>query len=146
MLPLAEGFRSSKTGDSGPAPRRNAVQKPLPLDIQQVLEAHAQGCLDDPLAKYRDLYARGSRHGVVLINLAQLELDAGHPDQAVRHSQSFVARNPGFASAWLILGVAQRRLGQTKPSIQSLRQAVTLDQTNWGLGSAFLCHCMTRAS
>lgn len=132
MLPLAEGFRSSKPADSGPSPRRNSAQTGLLLDIQQVLDAHAQGCLDDPLVKYRDLYARGSRHGVILINLAQLELDAGHLDQAVRHAQSFVAKNPGFASAWLILGVTQRRLGQTKSAIQSLRQAVTLDPDQLG--------------
>ncbi len=101
-------------------------------EIQQILQVHAKGDLDDPLSTYRDLYVRGSRDLGVLINLAQLELAADHPDQAVRYGQAFVAKNADFAPAWLMLGVAQRRLGRRRAAIQSLRQAVTLDPHQHG--------------
>ena len=45
------------------------------------------GSLDDPLAEYRDLYARGCRDLGVPLNLAQLELAADFSDQAVAHAQ-----------------------------------------------------------
>ena len=82
---------------------RNAHQGVDPLELQQVLEAHVNGSLDDPLAEYRDLYARGCRDLGVLINLAQLELAADFSDQAVEHAQAAVDRYSSFARLGLCL-------------------------------------------
>ena len=128
---MAEGFGSSKSPGPGQIPP-NAHQGVDPSELQQVLEAHANGSLDDPLAEYRDLHARGCRDLVVLINLAQLELAADFSDQAVEHAQAAVDRYSSFAPAWLVLGVAQRRLGNLNASIGSLRQALKLDPDQLG--------------
>ena len=129
---MAEGFRSSKSSGRRSSSSSDLGKSVSTSEIQQVLEAHAKNRLDDPLAVYRDLHDRGSRDLGVLINLAQLELAADHPDQAVRHAQAVVARNADFAPAWLVLGVAQRRLGQLNAAIQSLRQVVKLDPHQLG--------------
>ena len=129
---MAEGFRSSNPTNRRPSKRSNEGHSVSSSEIQQILQLHAKGDLDDPLATYRDLYVRGSRDLGVLINLAQLELAADHPDQAARHGQAFVAKKADFAPAWLLLGVAQRRLGRRRAAIQSLRHAVTLDPHQHG--------------
>ena len=105
-------------------------------EIQSVLEAHRAGRLETPLEAYRALFARGCLDASVRMNLAQLEIVHGSLGQAASHAQAVATLHPDYTLAWFVLGFAQRRLGQLRSSINSLRTALSLDPQHLG---AWIC-------
>jgi len=62
-----------------------------------------------------------------LVNIGNLHLEAGDPDEAIRYYESAVRSDEDYALAHHNLGVAYKRLGRTADSVRELRKAHRLE-------------------
>ncbi|RMG11811.1 MAG: hypothetical protein D6731_14945, partial [Planctomycetota bacterium] len=104
----------------------------LNLDARRFLKGRGgKGPTPGDLRKARDRLQRAVRsfpddprnH----MTLASVELLLGRPERAVRHAEDAVARKHDYARAYLILGHAQRRLGNLRRAVDAYLQCLEHD-------------------
>jgi tetratricopeptide (TPR) repeat protein len=83
------------------------------------------------VAQARDAFeaalAIDPRYPPALVNVGNLHLEAGDPQQAIRYYERAVLSDDDYAPAHHNLGVAYKRLGRTADAVRELRKATRLE-------------------
>lgn len=131
---VSRGFQPSRATPRQPKkPRADESQGSQGLeDLQRLIHHHATGVLDDPLLAYRTMLEHGVRHPALYLNLAQLELNAGHLDRADDLLDQALLLQPESSVALALQGTVKRRKGEIEASLLCLRRALSLDPNQFG--------------
>ena len=126
---VSRGFQNSRF-----SPRKKtrsvggeAIPKVGLAELQQLVQDHVAGRLNDPLHAYREMHDRGMQHPLLSLNLAQLELASGALDRADQLLDQTLAMQDDLAAAWALQGTVKRRSGDLQASIDCLHRALALD-------------------
>jgi predicted Zn-dependent protease len=82
---------------------------------------------DEALAAFCAALEADEQHAPALVNLGNLLLEDGHPEDAVDYYEAALRADPHYALAYQNLGVACKRLGRRAESVRNLRVAARLE-------------------
>lgn len=105
-----------------PDPQLEAVR----ADYEIALATIASGDLDSAAAQLRDIAERAPQSVTPLANLARVQQQLGHVDEAEKSLREAIARHPE-APFYNALGVLQRKQGKFAEARQSYQQALAID-------------------
>lgn len=83
--------------------------------------------LEDARAAFERALEIVPKFAPALVNLGNLQLEAGRIEEAIRYYESAVRSDEDYALAHHNLGVAYKRLGRTGDSVRALRRAHRLE-------------------
>jgi predicted Zn-dependent protease len=82
---------------------------------------------EEALAAFCAALEADEKHAPALVNLGNLLLEDGHPEDAVDYYEAALRADPHYAVAYQNLGVACKRLGRRAESVRNLRVAARLE-------------------
>jgi len=82
---------------------------------------------EEARAAFEQALQMAPKFAPALVNIGNLHLEAGEPDEAIRYYESAVRSDEDYALAHHNLGVAYKRLGRTADSVRELRKAHRLE-------------------
>src|SRR5439155_21482033 len=118
--PAAAGVGGAVGADPEVAPAARA-------DFDRVVSYMRTGKAVEAELGFKQLSLQYPQFAAPLVNLAILQRNAGHLEQAEETLKSAVAHERGSAVAWSELGATQRMRGQFKDAASSYEQAIAAD-------------------
>ena len=70
------------------------------------------------------------------VRLGNEDLEAGRVEAALARGRIAVAAGPGNAQAWLMLGFAEHRAGNSQSAVHALEKALAIDAQSWAARAA----------
>ena len=131
---------SKKIKKRPPSPLKRMIISPERA-LQEALQVHHAGRLDDAETQYRKILKDFPRHADALNLLATLCQQKGDFGQAITLLQRAISLQPGRADYYSNLGSAERSVGELDTAINSFLKALTLQPRH--LESQFnlaMCH------
>jgi tetratricopeptide (TPR) repeat protein len=83
--------------------------------------------IEEARAAFEQALAIVPKFAPALVNLGNLQLEAGAVEEAIRYYEKAIASDEDYALAHHNLGVAYKRLGRTGDSVRELRKAHRLE-------------------
>ena len=109
------------------APAHPQVSPAARADFGRVVSYMRTGKAVEAELGFKQLSLQYPQFAAPLVNLAILQRNAGHLEQAEETLKSAVAHERGSAVAWSELGATQRMRGQFKDAASSYEQAIAAD-------------------
>jgi tetratricopeptide (TPR) repeat protein len=81
----------------------------------------------EALEAFCSALAEDERCAPALVNIGNMLLDAGHPQDALDYYEAAIRAEDGYATAHRNLAVALRRLGRRGDAVRALKRAVRLE-------------------
>lgn len=110
-----------------PAPAHPQVSPAARADFDRVVSYMRAGKAVEAQLGFKQLSLQYPQFAAPLVNLAILQRNEGHLEQAEETLKSAVAHERGSAVAWNELGATQRMRGQFKDAASSYEQAIAAD-------------------
>src|SRR6266850_2266318 len=110
-----------------PAPAHPQVSPAARADFDRVVSYMRAGKTVEAQLGFKQLSLQYPQFAAPLVNLAILQRNDGHLEQAEETLKSAVAHERGSAVAWNELGATQRMRGQFKDAASSYEQAIAAD-------------------
>ena len=112
---------------TAPAPAHPQVSPAARADFDRVVSYMRAGKTVEAQLGFKQLSLQYPQFAAPLVNLAILQRNDGHLEQAEETLKSAVAHERGSAVAWNELGATQRMRGQFKDAASSYEQAIAAD-------------------
>src|SRR5882672_392089 len=112
---------------TAPAPAHPQVSPAARADFDRVVSYMRAGKTVEAQLGFKQLSLQYPQFAAPLVNLAILQRNDGHLEQAEETLKSAVAHERGSAVAWNELGATQRMRGQFKDAASSYEQAIVAD-------------------
>ena len=112
---------------TAPAPAHPQVSPAARADFDRVVSYMRAGKAVEAQLGFKQLSLQYPQFAAPLVNLAILQRNDGHLEQAEETLKSAVAHERGSAVAWNELGATQRMRGQFKDAASSYEQAIAAD-------------------
>jgi len=130
--PVAPGAGRAAAAPAGgtanpTAPAHPQVSPAARADFDRVVSYMRTGKAVEAELGFKQLSLQYPQFAAPLVNLAILQRNAGHLEQAEQTLKSAVAHERGSAVAWSELGATQRMRGQFKDAAYSYEQAIAAD-------------------
>jgi tetratricopeptide (TPR) repeat protein len=128
--PAPEAPAAKQEATAGPNGAAAPVEQPVPPEAVQKFDQAVALMSSDAATAERELRALADTYPTysgALLNLAILQVKAGHFDDAEKSLRSAVDRNGSNAPAFNQLGIVYRKLGRFKEADVAYQRAVEID-------------------
>lgn len=115
--------------------------------LQEGLDAHVAGDLEEAEARYREVIDDDDRNAFAYYNLALVEQTTDRADDAEEHYRRAIALDPQFTSALFNLAILRTQAGATDEAMALYEQLLAIDPGNAGahLNLGFVLQGLGRA-